>query len=140
MYPHERSLVQRLEGKPFALVGVNSDKGLEELQVAMTKEQITWPSWFDGGSTGGPIASLYGVQAWPTVYVLDPRGVIRFKDVRGEALDKAVDSLLEEYGLTDVVMPNQSEKAQVTASRRREILKKAPRKDARPQEKTPTPN
>ena len=24
MYPHERSLVQKMEGKPFALVGVNS--------------------------------------------------------------------------------------------------------------------
>jgi len=58
MYPHERSLVQRLAGRPFALVGVNSDKNLDELHDAMTKEQITWPSWFDGGgtttSTGSP--------------------------------------------------------------------------------------
>ena len=53
--------MKRLEGKPFALVGVNSDKNLEELHAAMAKEQITWPSWFDGGGTGGPIASLYGV-------------------------------------------------------------------------------
>jgi hypothetical protein len=98
MYPHERSLVKRLEGKPFALVGINSDKDLDELHAAMAQEQITWPSWFDGGSTGGPIASLYQVRAWPTIYVLDRRGVIRFKDVRGEALDKAVDTLLAEPG------------------------------------------
>jgi len=26
MYPHERSLVQKMEGKPFALIGVNSDQ------------------------------------------------------------------------------------------------------------------
>src|SRR5262245_45300830 len=100
MYPHERSLVQRLNGKPFALVGINSDKNLDELHAAMAQERITWPSWLDGGSTGGPIASLYGVQGWPTIYVLDPKGVIRFKDVRGEALDKAVDSLLDEPGPT----------------------------------------
>ena len=60
MYPHERSLVKRLAGKPFALVGINSDRSLDELHAAMEREQITWPSWFDGGSTGGPIATLYG--------------------------------------------------------------------------------
>ena len=25
MYPHERSLVKKMEGKPFVLLGVNSD-------------------------------------------------------------------------------------------------------------------
>ena len=54
----------------------------------MEREQITWPSWFDGGGTGGPIATLYGVRSWPTVYVLDPKGVIRFKNVRGETSTK----------------------------------------------------
>ena len=96
MYPHERSLVKRLQGQPFALLGINSDKNLDELHAAMLQEQITWRSWWDGGSTSGPIASLFGVRAWPTIFVLDHKGVIRFKDVRGEGLDKAVDALLEE--------------------------------------------
>ncbi len=96
MYPHERSLVSRLQNKPFALLGINSDKDLGQLHAAMASERITWPSWWDGGSTNGPIANHYGVRAWPTIYVLDHRGVIRFKNVRGDDLDKAVDALLEE--------------------------------------------
>src|SRR3954465_1514732 len=96
MYPHERSLVRRLQGMPFVLLGINSDKNLDELHAAMVKEQITWRSWWDGGGTGGPIATLFGVRSWPTIYVLDHKGVIRFKNVRGEALDKAVTILLEE--------------------------------------------
>ena len=95
MYPHERSLVKRLQGKPFALLGINSDKDLDRLHARMVEEQITWRSWWNGG-TGGPISSMFGVRAWPTIYVLDARGVIRFKGVRGEAMDRAVDSLLEE--------------------------------------------
>ena len=100
MYPHERSLVKRLQGKPFALLGINSDKNLNELHAAMIEEQITWRSWWDGGSTGGPIATLFGVRSWPTIYVLDHKGVIRYKNVRGEALDEAVDTLLEERSAT----------------------------------------
>jgi hypothetical protein len=33
---------------------------------------------------------------FPTIYVLDGKGVIRFMNVRGEEMDRAVDSLLEE--------------------------------------------
>jgi hypothetical protein len=119
MYPHERSLVKRLAGKAFALLGINSDKNLEDLHATMVKEEITWPSWFDGGSTGGPIASLYEVRSWPSTFVLDPNGVIRFKDVRGKDLDKAVDRLLEEFGSTNTSLPSPNRQPPVKSSRRR---------------------
>jgi hypothetical protein len=96
MYPHERSLVKRLADKPFALLGINSDRDREELKKTMEKEQITWRSWWNGGSTQGPIAKKWNVRSWPTIYVLDHKGVIRYKGVRGEAMDKAVDALLQE--------------------------------------------
>jgi hypothetical protein len=96
MYPHERSLVKRLQDKPFALLGVNSDKDRGELRQVLPKEQITWRSFWDGGSTSGPIARAWNVESWPTVYVLDAQGVIRYKHVRGQELDRAVEVLLEE--------------------------------------------
>jgi hypothetical protein len=97
MYPHERSLVKRLEDKPFALLGINSDTDKVELKKAMEKEQITWRSWWNGPEgTGGPISTKWNIHGWPTIYVLDHKGVIRFKNVRGEGMDKAVDQLLKE--------------------------------------------
>jgi len=95
MYPHERSLVKRLEGRPFALLGVNSDSK-SALKRVMKKENITWRSWWDGGSTGGPIAKAWNIRGWPTIYGLDHKGVIRFKGVRGKEMDAAVDQLLAE--------------------------------------------
>ncbi len=99
MYAHERSLVKRLEGKPFALIGVNSDKDRYGLKQAMEKEQITWRSFFDGGSTSGPITSKWNVRGWPTLYVIDVKGRIRFKFIGSpgdEIMDKTVDMLIEE--------------------------------------------
>lgn len=95
MYPHERSLVKRLEGKPFALLGINSDPK-ERLRQAMKRENITWRSWWDGGSTRGPISRAWNVKGWPTIYVLDHKGVIRYREVRGKDMDQAVDTLLRE--------------------------------------------
>jgi hypothetical protein len=96
MYPHERSLVKRLAGKPFALLGINSDPSKEDLKKIMARENITWRSWWDGGNTEGPIATKWNVTGWPTIYVLDAKGVIRYKNVREKELDKAVDTLLKE--------------------------------------------
>ena len=97
MYPHERSLVKRLADKPFALIGVNSDPKATA-RKAVKEENLTWRSFWDGGNTRGPIATKWNVTSWPTIYVLDHTGLIRYKGVRGEAMDKAVDALLAELG------------------------------------------
>jgi len=96
MYPHERSLVKRLADQPFAIVGVNSDEDRSALKEVFKQESITWRSFWDGGNTSGPIATRWNVTSWPTIYVLDHEGRIRFKNVRGEELDRAVDALIKE--------------------------------------------
>ncbi len=95
MYPHERSLVARMNGKPFALVGVNSDPDMEKLKARLAEEKITWPSFRDG-STEGPIATRWNISGWPTIYVIDQKGVIRVKNVREKQLDDWVDKLIAE--------------------------------------------
>ena len=96
MYPHERSLVKRLENKPFALLGVNSDTDRAATRRAIIDNGLEWRSWWDGGGVGGPIATRWRITRWPTVYVIDAKGVIRYMDVRGTELDRAVDTLLAE--------------------------------------------
>jgi hypothetical protein len=95
MYPYERSLVQRMQGKPFALLGVNSDKDRNELKKVLVKERIGWRSWFNGGTNGG-IAEAWGIQAWPSIFVIDHKGVIRYRDIEGDTLDNAIAVLLKE--------------------------------------------
>jgi HEAT repeat protein len=99
MYPHERSLVERLANQPFALIGVNSDPK-DNVKAALERENISWRSFWDGGNTRGPIASAWNIRGWPTIYVIDDRGVIRYKNVRGEKMDEAVDELLESAVVT----------------------------------------
>lgn len=94
MYPHERSLVKRLQGRPFAIIGVNSDRDREALKKVIEDENITWRSFWDGGNTSGPIATKWNVFGWPTIYVIDHNGVIRGKGGNGTALDRLIDDLV----------------------------------------------
>lgn len=96
MYPHERSLVKKLAKEEFVLLGIDSDETPGRVRAAMKREDLTWPMIFDGGNTDGPISTKWGVRGWPTTYVIDKRGVIRFKNVRDEAMTSAVKQLLKE--------------------------------------------
>jgi hypothetical protein len=99
MYPHGRSLVKKYENKPFAIIGVNSDKDREQLKVAIKKEEITWRSFWNGDGVNGPIAVRWNVAAWPTLYVLDAKGVIRWKGVGADQepkIDETIEQLIKE--------------------------------------------
>ena len=95
MYPHERSLVKQLSDKPFAIVGVNSDGNLEKIRKIVDQKNLTWRS-FQNDREEGAISDEWGVQGWPTVYLLDAEGVIRFK---GHGVkDELIEKLLGEMG------------------------------------------
>jgi hypothetical protein len=97
MYDHERSLVARLQNKPFALVGVNSDDTRESAKKAVTDEHLTWRSFFDGN--GGPIAGQWQIASFPTVYLIDHKGVVRHIHIGNpgdEVLDQEIDQLVKE--------------------------------------------
>jgi thiol-disulfide isomerase/thioredoxin len=96
MYPQERDMVRRLARQPFVLLGVNCDDDRGEVQRVVQRERLSWRSWWDGGPAGGRIRNQWQVDAFPTIYVLDHKGVIRYKGVRGQQLDAAVDRLLNE--------------------------------------------
>ena len=101
MIPHERTLVERLKAKPFVLVSISVDETKEKLIDFLTREKMPWTHWWNG-SVGTNLED-WNIQAYPTVFVLDADGVIRYKFVGfvdGE-LEKAVDTLLEEIKQND---------------------------------------
>ncbi|HKI21350.1 MAG TPA: TlpA family protein disulfide reductase, partial [Isosphaeraceae bacterium] len=89
--------VARMNGRPFVLIGVNGDEDRSRAKEVSAKEGIHWRSFWDGGGPDG-IPVKWGVSGWPTVYLIDAKGVIRdgSLSLRGAALDKAVEDLVAE--------------------------------------------
>jgi thiol-disulfide isomerase/thioredoxin len=94
--PHERELAERFKDQPFALLGVDCDPDKVEASRVMERERMTWPSWFDGAPGEGPIASRYYVRGYPTIFVLDAKGIIRGKYGRIANLHERIDDLVKE--------------------------------------------
>ena len=95
MYPQERELVAKMRGKPFDLLSVSVDEDIGALKRSIAKGEITWRCWWDGGSSG-PIATRWGISGFPSVFVFDKSGTIRFRDLRGRDLEKAAELLVNE--------------------------------------------
>ncbi len=98
MIPSEKKLVARMKDKPFTLLGVACDADMQSTKTYIIKNGITWKTWWDGGPTH-PILEEWDVRELPTVIVMDSQHVIRYRDIRGEELEAAVVSLLEEAKL-----------------------------------------
>ena len=97
MIPHERSLVNKLNGKPFVLIGVNSDRDPKKLEQDLKDNQVAWRSFQNQRKDSEPIANEWKVKGWPTLYLIDHKGVIKKKWLGGpgnEVLDKEVEKLV----------------------------------------------
>ena len=79
--------------KGVPMLGDNYEITVEDLEGAIKKQNITWRFFCDGG-TDGPISTRWNVRMWPTTYVLDAQGVIRYRNTRDETMDDAIEALL----------------------------------------------
>jgi AhpC/TSA family protein len=96
MYGHERSLVQRFRGRPFVILGVNSDEDRHMLRKVMARQGLPWRAWWDGGQPGGPVATRYQVRAWPTIFVIDADGIIRYSGNQLAGQEQIIEKLVRQ--------------------------------------------
>ena len=102
MIPHERSLVEKWKDRPFALIGVNSDRTNTEKGMALYKEKqkemgVTWRSFRneDPSHHMNPLARAWSVRTLPTTFLIGADGTIRVQG--GTARDQA--KLLRQEGV-----------------------------------------
>jgi len=90
--------VKQLAGKPFALLGVHGlDYTPAKLKAVMLKEKLNWRSFADHRVINARWAS----RGTPTYYIIDHKGVIRYKWLGypgAKAIDDALDKLIKDAG------------------------------------------
>lgn len=91
---HEKELVEHFKGRPFVIVGVNGDHTKDKAASAAQAHAIPWRSFWNGGDDG-PITKQWGIQAWPSLFVIDHDGVIRHNYLRGSDLDAPLERLVK---------------------------------------------
>lgn len=93
--PNVKSVYGKYHEKGFEIIGVSLDDKKSKFEEYMQSQQMPWPQIFDGKGWRSEIGNLYAVSAIPSTYLIDQEGIIRYKNLRGNDLEKAVKELIE---------------------------------------------
>lgn len=87
----------KYNAKGFTVLGVSLDQpnAKQKWLEAIHKDNLTWTQVSDLKYWKNEVAVMYGVQAIPQNYLIDPQGKIIGKDLRGDALNAKLDELFK---------------------------------------------
>jgi alkyl hydroperoxide reductase subunit AhpC len=94
--PVQAQLAKRLEGRPFALVGVCSDTNKAHYANRCKVYGVTWRSFWEGRDAQlGPFATRWNVRSLPMYFVIDHEGLIQFRGADVQQIERVVAPLVE---------------------------------------------
>lgn len=96
--PNVVKAYKQFKNKNFEILGVSLDNpnAKSAWLKAIETDKLTWPQVSDLQGWKNSAARLYGVQSIPQNFLLDPKGVIVAKNLRGEQLIATLNTVLNE--------------------------------------------
>ena len=95
--PNVRRIYSLYHDKGFEIFSVSLDRDGNAWKGAIQADQLVWPNHVsDLKQWQSQAAAIYGVRSIPATFLLDKEGRIVAKDLRGEALERAVKQLVEQ--------------------------------------------
>ncbi|NBB29705.1 redoxin domain-containing protein [Cellulophaga sp. BC115SP] len=93
--PNLVQMYQAFKEKDFEIIGVSIDDNIKSWTKAIETDSLLWTQVCDGNGMEGEVAKRYLISAIPTNFLLDKRGKIIAKNLRGEELKKALDHFIK---------------------------------------------
>lgn len=95
--PNVRNVYAKYHDKGFEVFSVSLDRDGASWKRAIQDDKLVWPNHVsDLKQWQSEAAAIYGVRSIPAMFLLDREGRIVAKDLRGEALERAVKQLIEQ--------------------------------------------
>ncbi|MCX7803614.1 MAG: TlpA family protein disulfide reductase [Planctomycetota bacterium] len=94
--PNVKKIYGDFHEKGFEIVGVSLDKEEEKLRAYVKENGISWPQISDFKGWNNKTVQAFNVRSIPFMLVVDRKGIIRYRNVRGEELRQAVARLIAE--------------------------------------------
>jgi len=95
--PNVVKLYNKFHAKGFDIFSVSLDANGDQWKKAIGKDGLVWKSHgCDFGGWNSPIAQMYSVKAIPCTFLLDKKGKVIAKNLRGEELEEKLAELFPE--------------------------------------------
>jgi peroxiredoxin len=92
--PNVLAAYRTYHDRGFEIIGISLDKDPDTLTAFIKDHDMSWPQYFDGRGWENKLAAKYGIRSIPTTFLLDGKGRIVARDLRGDALPAELARLL----------------------------------------------
>ena len=94
--PELVKIYKKFSKSGFEIVGVSVDVNRQTWLQAIKNDNLTWPQLSDLRGQSNEAALLYNINAVPSNFLIDPKGVIIALNLRGNALSKKLSEIFQE--------------------------------------------
>ena len=91
--PNVKKTYAKYKDQKFQIIGISLDRSAEPLEAYIEKEELGWLHYWDKSRK---VSTVYKVRGIPETFLIDGEGVIRKTNLRGHALEHAVEDLVKE--------------------------------------------
>ena len=91
--PHMREIAKKFQGQPLVVLSVSLDSDEQKWKEYISKNNMTWLHYRDGGFTGS-IANLFGVKAIPHTFTIDADGVLQDEHIGDASIEGKLKKLV----------------------------------------------
>lgn len=81
--PNVLKAYEKLHPKGFEIVGISLDQDKAKLEAFVKDKGMAWPQYFDGKGWKNDIASKYGINSIPAMWLVDKKGMVVSTNARG---------------------------------------------------------
>ena len=96
--PNLKAVYRDFKDRGFEVLGISLDTEKPLLADFLKKAALPWKIACSWNGWNDATVKLYQISATPSTWLIDRRGVVRYCDVRGEELRRAVETLVAEGG------------------------------------------
>ena len=89
---------QKFKDKGFTVLGVSLDRDRKDWLKGVRDDKLTWTHVSELKHFESPTAVLYGVVSIPRNFLLDPKGKIIARDLRGPDLQEKLEEIFRDQG------------------------------------------
>lgn len=94
--PELKALFEQYSDEGLEIIGISLDTDKEKLLDFLKKHNISWKIACSYKGWKDKTAILYGINATPSTWLIDRKGILRYYNLKGTELKGAIEKLISE--------------------------------------------
>jgi thiol-disulfide isomerase/thioredoxin len=92
--PNVVAAYEKYGEKGFEVIGISLDDNKDSVEKFVGDNQMAWPHYFDGKGWENELAQRFGIRSIPATFLVGKGGKIVASNLRGQALEEAIEKEL----------------------------------------------